>query len=433
VSSFRAISLKANFDSARRPQGVSDLFRNKASIGVETEIGTGNDLFQTIKLGGEYSRTHNNLKSPPSQVAADVSIDNGFSAHVLTDGMLKRGLIRSAVSFDRGLPTGSAPAYNLAGVLVGYGKEIPIPLTKNYRRRLVVDGNECIAPFAEDPVRNEQTFGLEAIAGAGRAWGFVPEYARFFGGNQFTNFLYDDEPLTAQPLLRSFGMHQAGVLASGGGQRGGTSYWHANFSLSIPIPAWSRPVIPHDWVTTKLIASDDAEHKTRSIPVGDRVCVDLREVVKNSVSVSGAQLLIAQLAREKLTDPEKRALRMEGLPNLTPVQQSELNAAKAKYQGYKNDVSPEVKYLFRREIVPVTDFIADHANFFAFKPLLMFDAARIMLADSLNDQTRYGVGGGIQLDVVMVRFELGYMAALNRIPGDNRGNIVARLIMKRFF
>jgi hypothetical protein len=81
----------------------------------------------------------------------------------------------------------------------------------------------------------------------------------------------------------------------------------------------------------------------------------------------------------------------------------------------------------------VTDFIADHANFFAVKPLVMFDAARIAAPNALDNHTRLGVGGGLQLDIVMVRFELGYVAALNRVPGDRRGNIVGRLIMKRFF
>jgi hypothetical protein len=37
------------------------------------------------------------------------------------------------------------------------------------------------------------------------------------------------------------------------------------------------------------------------------------------------------------------------------------------------------------------------------------------------------------LDVVLARFEFGYMATMNRAPRDPRGNFIARLVLKRFF
>jgi hypothetical protein len=139
------------------------------------------------------------------------------------------------------------------------------------------------------------------------------------------------------------------------------------------------------------------------------------------------------MARDKLTDDEKKVLRWEGRTDLTPEQESELQSVLDKLQANKDSVRPEVTDLFRTNVIPITDFIADHANLFALKPLLMFDAGRVLAPNALDDHTRFGVGGGIQLDVVMARFELGYVVALNRIPGDRRGNIVGRLIMKRFF
>jgi len=42
----------------------------------------------------------------------------------------------------------------------------------------------------------------------------------------------------------------------------------------------------------------------------------------------------------------------------------------------------------------------------------MFDVAHLALQGTGARNTRYGVGGGLQIDIVMARFELGYMAAL---------------------
>jgi hypothetical protein len=427
----QTLSLKGRFDGDQRPQGDISYRQNAAQIEIGAHIATKSSWMQLIQLSGSYIRSHNHL-TPQVQFPSESTVENALGLKVLTDGMLKKGLVRSAFTFDHASVDGLT-GYSRAMVLAGYGKEIPIRTKKHYQRKINVDGHECVASYDVDPVKADQTFGLEVIAGAGRAWGTVPEYARFFGGNQFTNFLYDDVPDNPGPLLRGFGMSQAGVLVAGGAERGGTSYWHTNANLSIPIPAWSHPVVPHDWVTSTVVSSDEVEAQKAGVPMGDRVCVDLRQVLKNSVSKSGTQLLVAELAREKLSEDEKKVLRREGRTDLTREQESELKSVQARYQANKESVRPEVSELFRNEITPVTDFIADHANFFAVKPLLMFDAARIGAPNALDGHTRFSAGGGIQLDFVMVRFEFGYVAALNRLPGDRRGNVVGRLIMKRFF
>src|SRR5205814_1383239 len=140
-----------------------------------------------------------------------------------------------------------------------------------------------------------------------------------------------------------------------------------------------------------------------------------------------------QLARDKLTDEQKKTLALEGRTNLTPEQQAALDVAKNAYIANKAAVTPQVMSLFHREILPVTNFIADRANFYSVKPLVLFDAGRVILPGARDDGTRFGVGGGLQLDIVLARFELGYVAAVNRIPGDGRGSIFVRLIIKRFF
>ncbi len=426
------ISLNASFDADERPQGESTYRRNAALVEFEVDVPTSSDLFQLVKIAGNYNYSNNNL-SPGVLPSSEAAVQNSFGSQVVTDGMFWKGLVRSALTVDRGLLNGSSAAYTRATILVGYGKEIPIPPRKNYQRKINVNGTKCIASYAKDPIRAEQTFGLELIAGAGGAWGTVPEYARFFGGSQFTNFLYDDLPSARGPLMRAFGVSQAGVLGPGGVQRGGTSYWHTNLSLSVPIPRWSQPVIPHDWVASRAVTKDDTEALNADVQLGCQVCVDLRGALKTAVSKSGKALLIAQMARDKLTDDEKKALRLEGLDNLTPDQQAKLQAALHKLQTNKDDVRPEVTELFRKDVNPITDFIADHANLFAVKPLFMFDAGQVLAPNAFDDHTRFGLGGGIQIDIVMARFELGYVAALNRIPGDRRGNFVGRLIMKRFF
>jgi hypothetical protein len=63
----------------------------------------------------------------------------------------------------------------------------------------------------------------------------------------------------------------------------------------------------------------------------------------------------------------------------------------------------------------------------------MFDVGRDRMRGAIDDRTRFDAGGGLQIDLVLARIEIGYVAALRPLPGDGRGNFVARLFMKRFF
>src|SRR5207245_1340516 len=110
------------------------------------------------------------------------------------------------------------------------------------------------------PEKNAPAIGVEAMFGAGHAWGNVPEYARFFGGNSSVNFLHDGmETATltyapAGPLIRSFGCNLAGARNTlPTTARGGTAYWNFNLTISLPIPKWSRPLIPSLSVTSGKI------------------------------------------------------------------------------------------------------------------------------------------------------------------------------------
>jgi hypothetical protein len=175
----------------------------------------------------------------------------------------------------------------------------------------------------------------------------------------------------------------------------------------------------------------DEEFKGHA-PEGANICRDLKATIKTLVSVSGVNLMVSQQARDQLTDQEKNDLRLVNRPNRTPEEERRLQAATEALAAAKRKVQPEIESLFNNEILPITDFIADYANIFAVKPLLLLDVAHLGPA-GFNTPTRYGAGGGIQLDIVMARFEFGYVAALNRAPGDPRGHVFGRLVLRRLF
>ena len=70
---------------------------------------------------------------------------------------------------------------------------------------------------------------------------------------------------------------------------------------------------------------------------------------------------------------------------------------------------------------------------FAIKPLVMFDEARLARAGSDNYRTRYALGGGLQLTIVVAKFEAGYMRSVNRVEGDRRGAFIARIVFHNLF
>jgi hypothetical protein len=142
--------------------------------------------------------------------------------------------------------------------------------------------------------------------------------------------------------------------------------------------------------------------------------------------------MVSQQARELLTDAQKNDLRLSNKENRTPEEEQRLNNATVALAAAKAKVQPQIEDLFNNEILPITDFIADHANIFAVKPLVLFDVAHLSPSGTAT-ATRYGLGGGVQLDIVLARFELGYVAALKRAPGDPRGNFFGRLVLRRLF
>ena len=86
-----------------------------------------------------------------------------------------------------------------------------------------------------------------------------------------------------------------------------------------------------------------------------------------------------------------------------------------------------------RSINSILGFVADRANIYSFKPLLMFDAALLNAPGATNNQTRLAFGGGLQFTLVIAIFEAGYMRTFRRLPGDERGNFIMRLYFQNLF
>jgi hypothetical protein len=63
----------------------------------------------------------------------------------------------------------------------------------------------------------------------------------------------------------------------------------------------------------------------------------------------------------------------------------------------------------------------------------MFDAANLASPLPGDSRTRIAVGGGLQLTVVVAKFEVGYMRTVRRAPGDQKGNIVMSLVFQNLF
>lgn len=437
---FQNLALEAGFNARHLPHGRGDFLRNAATLGFSSDIRLKGGPVKLINVGGGYRWSRNRYFSGGTG-PGEISSENGFETRALADGVFGKGFMRAALWFDGGALNRGRGSYRRIAALVGYGKDFAIPRKKEFHkiRPPELGGSECWTSYAQDPKKNEATLGVEILAGLGHSWGDVPEYARFYGGAAAGQFLYDElsaQSLTAfpsGPLLRSLGQNQAGVVVGPSGLvRGGTSFQHANVNISFPIPAWSRPLIPHEWVTTSKLRTDDEEFKGH-VPEGEPICRDLKSTVKTLVSVSGVNLLVNQQARDLLTDEQKTDLRLRSEENRTAAEQARLDVAETALAKAKDKVRPEVEDLFAREILPVTNFIADHANLVAVKPLLMVDVGHLSLSGGLDNRTRYAAGGGLQIDIVLARFELGYVASFNRAPGDARGNLVGRVILRRFF
>jgi len=378
------------FEATRSPRAEQDYFRTAGSLEGGIGLRPTGSVLNRLNFAGGYRWSDNQFFNIDQT-------EHAFHGRVVADARIAGGFARGAAWAD-GASTNSS-SYQRLSAAVGYEKE------------LVVGENKAV--------------GLELILGGGKTFGAAPSYARFVGGTWAGNFLYDsiESPvlglMPAGPLIRSGGRGQIVVRDPSGAPTGANRYWHANLNLSIPIPGLARPLIPAD-VISERTDSAGVVHRTT-----------LKDALKSQVN-NGKILFIKARARQRLTPEQQEALSFDESDPLTPEERERLRLATAAYQQAQRDIAPEADRLWK-EITPVTNFIADQANLLSIKPMFMFDAARLYAENGLSPRARFAAGGGVQLTVVIARFEAGYLRALDAEPGIPRGNFVVRLVFRNLF
>jgi len=229
-------------------------------------------------------------------------------------------------------------------------------------------------------VKPNQAFGLQVLSAYGHTWGTPAQYAQFFAGNNESNFLYDSPDAlllggAPSPLVRSFGKTEAGL--AGISPVGGSSYWNVSTTLTIPIPGLSKPLIPDMMIT------DDTS---------------LKKALKNASTVSAVSFIQAALVQQ-------------GVP--------------------AKEAQKQAKTMVAREIAPPVNYIADNANIYSLKPLLLFDVAQI---DGAGGSRHFdSAGGGFEFMIVNFAFQAGYARTLNSQPSDRKRNVFLSLQFRNIF
>jgi hypothetical protein len=109
-----------------------------------------------------------------------------------------------------------------------------------------------------------------------------------------------------------------------------------------------------------------------------------------------------------------------------------LEAAEKAFKQARESVGPEADRVWG-QLTPTIEYLADNANLYAIKPIVMLDAMRLSMRDAPDQRTRLALGAGLQFNIVMAKLEVGYMRTVRRMPGDQRGNVTTRIIFDRLF
>lgn len=238
--------------------------------------------------------------------------------------------------------------------------------------------------YAGELGRTNQTVGVEVDIGAGISSGTVPRFLQYFGNRPQKEFLFTSpfvdgfEDIPIGPTLRGGGQDQSAFPSGLGGNR----YFFASASITIPVKAWSRKLIP------EVVIFEDEEGEEP---------FTLAAALKGTVRQAEQSLILEFLK----------------------AGQSDIEARKA------------AKAIVERDIKPAVYFLADKANVFAVKPLLFFEyGALSSTAEGLHDSL--GLGVGIQVSVVNARGEIGLV---RNVKGSNVGetNLFMRLNFTRMF
>jgi hypothetical protein len=375
----------------RSPFGLPDEASGATGLPPGYENSTWRDLLHTVGVGFWVRHASNRLES---RVREHVT-ENGMEGRLILDGRFWRYRVR-----PENLPAGivadrAHTSYNGVARLAIWGDAGRPEDGTTYRRLLsrfttqFDFARRYTEALEDDPnirIENYESISLELSVGGGKLWNPAPLYAQFYGGNSFSDLLYDspdtifNADMPQGPLFRAVGIRQLAVVENGSAA-GGTAFWHANATLAIPFRKWTRALIP-----TEVITDDDGT-----------VLGSLRQLFKNQAT-SAQSFTQAALANRGMTP---------------------------------DDAAAEAKRIFHA-VRPGFHFLADQAPLVALKPLVLFDVARIY-SPVLSDKARLGVGVGAQLTIVVAKMEAGYVLNVNRRPGEPYGNMLVRLVFRKLF
>ncbi len=414
------LKAQASFAVERTPQGDSESFSNALRIGATALLKFKGGKFNQLSLGANYRGANHRFINKINSLSERTS-EKALESRAILDGQMGGGFLRGAVWFDAAAPEKRLDGYRRLATTIGYAKDLALP---QWTCKVVTEGGEETCVY---PQKNPPAIGVEMLFSAGKAWSEVPEYAKFYGGNSAGNFLYNavEEPGLARlpegPLIRSFGRNKAGIARNSSAVRGGDAYWNLNLSMSLPVPRLSHPLIP-----AELVVANSTSDKLTC-----KDCVSLKGLIKNQVA-NGKNIFIDAMAIQRLTAAEREALALDRDDGLTPEEETRLENAERAFDAARTAVMPEADKLWN-QLTPAIHYITDRANLFAIKPVVMFDAARLSLNGEPRQKTRLALGGGLQFNVVVAKFEVGYLRTLRRIAGDERGNFIVRLLFEKIF
>jgi hypothetical protein len=378
------MALSTGFSADQQPLAEGRHFNNLARLGGSLTLRPGFRAASTVALAGNYRWSGHRFFNRDN-TEAEVTGENSFEGRALVDGRIADGTWRVGAWLEANAPEkNSFGAYQRLAILGGYQGEFG---------------------------KSEQTVGVEVLAGAGHAWGEVPDYGRFYGGNGMGSFLYDSpsavslRAMPSGPLLRSFGRAQAGARNAALGVRGGTSYWHFNANVTIPIPKLSCPLIPAIALNDDALGDNSSANlcSVRRPPAGVKT---LKDSLKGMVN-TGESFLSADIADELIA---------AGMSDTSAEAEATKRAAR----------------IFR-DIRPAMSYLTEKANLYAVKPLFMLDVGRVGIVGLEHERTRVGLGGGIQLVVAIAKFEVGYVGTVRRLPSEPAGNFILRIVFQNLF
>jgi hypothetical protein len=359
-------------------------FDNASRSGAAIKLRTSARLVESVTLAGNYRWAgHRFFKDDPA-TENELTAEQSFDGRFLLDGAPGDGRWRVGVWLEANAPEKNAfENYQRLAFMTGYQREIG---------------------------KTEQTVGLEVLAGAGRVWGTPPAYARFYGGTRLSSFLYDSPETPAMrsfpngPLLRSFGRAQA-TAKNAAAERQERGYWHVNLNVTVPLPKLSCPLIPALALFDNVPSQNNEANpcKIKRPPAGVKTVKDSI----NGMVRTGESFLSADIASELI---EK---------GMDPDQADKEGAARAA--KVFNQIRPAMR------------FITEKANLYALKPLFMLDVGAITSDGTADQHVRVAAGGGLQLTVATVKFEVGYLRAVQRFDTDPKGNLIARLVFQNLF